>query len=403
MPPRNFIFKISNIHKGVIFMPANRLTHEEFLERVKKTNPYYNDFEFLSEYTVCDNRIKVKCKKCGHLWEPKAKALSYDMQGCPKCHSAPKLTHEEFLKRVKKTNPYYNDFEFLTECTGSKNRIKVRCKKCGHIWEPKVYNLSYSKQGCPKCHTSATSFMEQFLYNSFCEVLGKENIINRDKSAIGKELDIYIPDKKFAIEIGSWFWHKDIFEKDLEKYKLCQDKGIKLLIIYDNCKDFPKDINYDFIWTYDIDLGLEKDLITLKEIFYKCSYILSINNLNYINWKIIEGESYKDSYRKSHKEFIEEFKNKNKYFNNIKINSIYKGRHERIDCECKICGYKWSPIIDNLLQGKGCRKCHTNKISKKSEVLEWQKNNPLGNRNRCSKETGISLTTVWRWWDYTFK
>ena len=179
--------------------------------------------------------------------------------------------------------------------------------------------------------------MEQFLYNSFCIVLSEENVIHRDKSAIGKELDIYIPDKKFAIEIGSWYWHKNIFEKDLKKYKLCQEKDIQLIIIYDTCKDFPKNINNDYIWTYENILGEEKDFISLKNIVYKCLNLMNINSLNNFDWKDI----------------------------------VYKS-HNRFN-------------------------------SKIPKIIEWRKNNPNGSKNRCAKETGIGLYSIYKYWDmYTY-
>ena len=36
---------------------------------------------------------------------------------------------------------------------------------------------------------------------------------------------------------------------------------------------------------------------------------------------------------------------------------------------------------------------------KRKIIEEWRKNNPLGSKNQCIKETGISKPTVYKWWD----
>lgn len=60
---------------------------------------------------------------------------------------------------------------------------------------------------------------------------GNRSVLN------GKELDIYIPSLKFAIEYNGNFWHNDkIIDKNkhLNKTELCKKKGIKLLQIFED-------------------------------------------------------------------------------------------------------------------------------------------------------------------------
>jgi len=74
--------------------------------------------------------------------------------------------------------------------------------------------------------------------------LGLHPIMN-DRSVISPlELDIYIPDKKIAIEFNGSYWHSEAClssiearNKHINKLKLCRDKGIRLFNIFENTWD----------------------------------------------------------------------------------------------------------------------------------------------------------------------
>lgn len=48
----------------------------------------------------------------------------------------------------------------------------------------------------------------------------------------------------------------------------------------------------------------------------------------------------------------------------IKIRGKYVNSESRIECECLTCGNIWNPVADVLSQGKGCRICGINKSAK---------------------------------------
>lgn len=56
----------------------------------------------------------------------------------------------------------------------------------------------------------------------------------------------------------------------------------------------------------------------------------------------------------THEYFIDKVKQKT---STIEIQSQYVNSSSLVDVFCKICGYRWSTIANNLLQGKGCPKC----------------------------------------------
>lgn len=62
-------------------------------------------------------------------------------------------------------------------------------------------------------------------------------ILTSDRSLLeGKELDIYIPNEKLAFEFNGSYWHSTIYKDKkyhYEKVKNCEEKGVRLIHIYD--------------------------------------------------------------------------------------------------------------------------------------------------------------------------
>lgn len=139
-----------------------KLTHEEFLNRIKIKNP---NIEILSKYINSRTKIECKCKICGHIWYPKAG----EIKGCPECdklNRSNKLrkTHEQFIKELENINPY---IEVLDKYINNNTKIECRCKKDGYIWKTRPRQL-LSGNGCPKCweirnYTIQTKNNEQFI------------------------------------------------------------------------------------------------------------------------------------------------------------------------------------------------------------------------------------------------
>jgi hypothetical protein len=85
-----------------------------------------------------------------------------------------------------------------------------------------------------------------FIQNSYLETkvdnflrsLGINFIKNTRKIISPKELDFYLPDHNLAIECHGLYWHSELSGKDkfyhLNKWKACQEKGIKLLQYFED-------------------------------------------------------------------------------------------------------------------------------------------------------------------------
>jgi hypothetical protein len=81
----------------------------------------------------------------------------------------------------------------------------------------------------------------------------------------GKELDIYIPSANLAIEFNGLYWHSEIYKDKnyhLEKSLKCQEKGIRLLHIWEDEWVYKQDIVKSIILN---KLGLISDKIYARQ------------------------------------------------------------------------------------------------------------------------------------------
>lgn len=391
-----------------------RISNYDFISRVSILN---SDIEIISDYKGANQTISVKCKKCGHVWETKAENLLQG-RGCPKCalkKSADKRrkTTEEYKGELFSIHP---NLTVLGEYTGDNQKIKVQCNVCNYTWEPKAGSLLRS-WGCKRCSRSGTSYIEQCILIAFSNAIGEEKVLSRDCSAIGMELDVYVPDFKFAIEPGSWVFHKNSLPRDILKRQRCSDSGIELITVYydfpngfscpfnDNCILFinnkPNSINnliYDLLQRMGVectftetewdsikkqakDNSMGKNTEKFKEemnvihpeitvlgIYQgsKIPILLKCNNCGK-EWSarpnnILAGQRCPDCSKqqsadrntKTHEQFCSELSTKQP---NIKVLGIYEKSKKPILVECKVCGKQWEPIPNSLLNGEGCPVC----------------------------------------------
>ncbi len=321
-------------------------SQEEFEENLKKINPY---IEVLGKYQGKRKRIEVRCRRCGYQWNPIADNISRG-KGCRRCAIEDNrrkrlFTENEFKERLYTVN---RNIEVIGDYKSSQQRILVECKRCHYRWSPTANSLLQGT-GCPSCSHTATSFMEQFLYVALKTAL-PDAVLSRDKKIIGRELDIVIPSRKYAMEIGSWYWHHDKIKKDLQKKALCEEKGIHLNIIYDSC---PHEI--EGITCYSFDLASEQDHKTLKKIVNDIllKYIDAGCAFD-IDWEKIEQSAYEFSRRRSTEFFVREMKSINP---EIEVLGEYTGYKNNVGCRCKKCGKTWNAKPDHLLHGTGCPYC----------------------------------------------
>ncbi len=312
------------------------------------------EISLLSDYHKSNEPVSCQCNICKTIWNPRPADIKKG-QGCPKCGrkkaSSSRINYAK-VNSFDKFCKHRNDITFLEEYRGSQVSILCKCNICGHTWKVQPISILQG-HGCPNCAKNSTSFMEQFLYHSFCVALGKTNVLTRNRDIIGKELDIVLPSVNYAIEIGAWNWHKDHFENDIKKLQLCKIKNIQLLVIYDSFHE--KNKPFSEALTFPYDLASEKDHLSLKTIVNNILTNLNIGKLITENeFAIIESAASLTSKKTNTDTFKLIMLEINK---NILIQGPYISNNVPIECKCLVCNFVWNARPSDLKKGHGCPKC----------------------------------------------
>lgn len=325
-----------------------RRTHADYVTELSLIHP---NLEVMEQYKGQHKKIQHRCKVCGYTWFIEPVNLQ-KRKGCPKCENYHKRTHEDYVEELQKINP---NIIVMGKFNGTHEKILHKCKVCGYEWNglPKTILKGY---GCPKCARSSTSFMEQYVYIAFCDMIGEDNVIYRDKNVIGKELDIYMPSMKLAIEIGSWKWHADKFENDCKKQELCKNKGIRLITIYDSV--FSEHDNSEKEDFYYYNKPLRENESQLIQLIKKISLDYGLNSD--LDWENVGKRARLNCRIKTTDEFVDELKEVNPH---IRILTEYKTSSKPIKCKCLECGHIWITKPNYLLCGNGCPVCGRKKVS----------------------------------------
>lgn len=206
-------------------------------------------------------------------------------------------TAEYKEKSASKRVNQITTFEKENDCT----EVEKLIKQYGQGWQslklPKLYYLRYkfiSNQYLDKIKKYSNeirenvSHCEREVYEYCKELLPTEEVISEDRKLLRtedsyRELDIYIPSRKVAIEYNGAYWHQ-FHEKDyhLNKTLMCEEKGVRLIHIWDDLwrskKDIYKSIIASALGVYERRIYARK--CECKEIDFKIySEFLSDNHI----------------------------------------------------------------------------------------------------------------------------
>lgn len=235
---------IIDVSKANNFLAPNKVfgcvsCHGLHIKRVQQINKLLLDYIILDDTQVRDTHrvYHLKCKNCGHERE----TLLSNFIAHPKCGCETgtfRRTQQEFQDLLGE------HYESLEVFSGMLQKIKVRHKTCGFIWEARPSDFKNKGLKCPHCYRRESQ--GEHLVAKFLKESGLS--FEREKTIPGSKLrfDFYLiyNDQPFAIEYNgeqhykqSKLYHsceEDFLlqqKRDANKMELAKQLNITLIII----------------------------------------------------------------------------------------------------------------------------------------------------------------------------
>ena len=286
--------KWEKLHESVSF------TQEEWIEKAKEIhkdeNLDYSQVVYKGAHEkvyIIDNDINPYTGEIyGGYWQEANSHLRghcHPLKGMKKQCEQRRLSTNEFVSRMQELYPDKHYDYSLVVYISRREKVKIVCPIHG-VFEAIPDNLLVGK-GCPVCGNSISK-AEDEIYKLLVDRLGKFSVIKRDRTILSdqRELDIYIPTKRLAIEYNGLRWHTEQFGKDkyyhYNKMAECHKKGITLLQIFEDEYKLHKDIVLDKILHA---AGLNNDKPNLMARKCTVSYIESGMAKDFLDTYHIQG------------------------------------------------------------------------------------------------------------------
>ena len=318
--------------------------------------------EFIGEYS--NKEIWLKCEK-GHSFKSRIAEFCRGNR-CPVCankkieigYNDLATTHPSLVKEW--------DYEKNIDITpqevtrGSDKKVWWKCEK-GHSWKA-VISSRVAGRGCPHClkeyQVSLTEKAFSFYLSKYFKVVIENIHLDCMKK---KELDIYIPTLRLAVEYDGHQWHKSA-KRDLEKDLLCKENGITLIRIReDGCAKYESPAHFieckqthgnivqlkepinemieliNNLFSLKIPLvdSIENDVTAINESFYSYN---KANSLAYKKPALLTEWDYEKN-------------------GQLKPDMISAGSNSKVWWKCKH-GHSWLAVVSSRVRGNGCPYCN---------------------------------------------
>ena len=242
---------------------------------IDKSNKIHNNkYNYnKTDYKGDSQKIVVTCLKHGDFQQVANSHLQG--HGCPFCANEEKKNNtKSFIEEATKIHNNKYDYSKVNY-TGCLDKITIICPEHGEFEQRPRNHISY-RNGCPICPTIISSPHKEII--DYIKSITNDQLIINDRKIINPfELDIFIKNKKLAIEINGSYWHsynklESFTEKNQHKNKteLCDKNDINLFQIWE----------HDWVNKNDLIKSMLKGKLNLNERIYarKCKIIELENN-----------------------------------------------------------------------------------------------------------------------------
>ena len=181
-----------------------------------------------------------------------------------------KRINNDFSLLLNKVHPDYIQ-PLLNGDINSLSEILIKCPICGEYDKHSFHNIfrinsndikPNSHNLCHKCYANISQSSPELEIKNIINTMYNGKCIENSRSIIPPlELDLYYPEKNVAIEFNGNYWHDENHKpKDyhFNKFKLCKDKNIRLVSIYES----------DWYNKHDNIINLLKNIFIDSKIIY---------------------------------------------------------------------------------------------------------------------------------------
>jgi hypothetical protein len=256
----------------------HQYTTEEFKEKVKELSN--GEVDLIGTYINTKEKTEFKCNKCGNIFtlspsnfingercsyckKEGFKALAF--QNAQRSLEEHSKNYKSVLKELTK-----GTYISLTPYVGKRENIAYKHVICGNMFinNPDYFKSCFNRgyEPCPYCKKHKDVSNKEKDLQEFIKSFYTKKIIFNDRTILkgNKELDIYLPEDHLAIEFDGLYWHSEEASNGkcnkwyhYNKTKECEDKGIRLLHIFeDDWENHNKQIKskIKYILHYSSDL-----------------------------------------------------------------------------------------------------------------------------------------------------
>ena len=181
-----------------------------------------------------------------------------------------KRINNDFSLLLNKVHPDYIQ-PLLNGDINSLSEILIKCPICGEYDKHSFHNIfsinsndikPNSHNLCHKCYANISQSSPELEIKDVINTMHNGRCIENSRSIIPPlELDLYYPEKNIAIEFNGNYWHDENHKpKDyhFNKFKLCKDKNIRLVSIYES----------DWFNKHDNIINLLKNIFIESKVIY---------------------------------------------------------------------------------------------------------------------------------------
>lgn len=253
---RYYFCKCKNEKKEKALKKSKQILEENLKKYFPKT-----ELEIL-EWNSSYKPIIIKCKKCGLIKSyTNAQHIFKTKHFCECDKDNKKYNIEEITNmlpdKVKKEFEILNEVEFI-----SKDKVKVKHKNCGFIFETKIPYLKFKDINCPQCqrkYSKGEKAIRRYLQNNNISFEPQYHFLNTEITKLSFDFKINYNNKIYLIEFQGqqhftpieWFGGEEKYKKQIEhdnqKRIFCKNNNYILIeILYSDLEKIEDILNNYF-------------------------------------------------------------------------------------------------------------------------------------------------------------